>query len=480
MQPDEVAPGGALMGTWRTRQLARQRKASRRSRITFALHKIQKRECVMQRNRELREERGRIAREMQELSAGGLKTAEASTKFNRLDDEQKRLKEQIDQLERADDVYRETRGRTGPPPLGQVGGVVSPAETEDREYRDAFRAYLARGRGELSMQQRATLRHDRIEARDMGTGGEAAYPGATSGFFVPVGFQHKVEEALKYFGPMLNEDVVTLMDTGDGAPMPYPTSNDTAVMGELIGENQQVTMADVNVGMVMFGAWKLSTKLVKVSLELIEDSAFDIEAFLIDQFASRIGRAANSYLTTGLGSASSQPYGIVPATVVGGLSATAAGSYTNDGVGGGNTIGSDDLTTLEHLVDPLYRPGAKYMMSDPVLRSLKMIKDKYGRPLWMPGVRDKEPDTINGYEYAINPYMASLQTQASSPVVTNITMLFGAMKKYTVRRVRALSVLRLGERFADFGQVAFLGFYRFDGQLLDAGTHPVALLQNAY
>lgn len=435
----------------------------------------------MRENRELREERGRIAKQMSEMMATGMKNSEDRAKFDRLDEEQKRLKQKIDDLERADDLYRETRGQTGPPPHGRIGGVVSPTEKEDKEYRAAFDRYLRRGRGELSMEDRATLRHDRLEVRDMGTGGEAAYPGATSGFFVPVGFQRKVEEALKYYGPMLNEDVVTVMDTGDGAPMPYPTSNDTAVMGELIGENQQVTTADVNVGMVMFGAWKLSTKLVKVSLELMEDSAFDIEAFLVDQFASRIGRAANSYLTTGLGSASQQPYGIVPATVAGGLSATAAGSFTNDGVGGGNTIGSDDLTTLEHLVDPLYRPGARYMMSDPVLRNLKFLKDKYGRPLWNPGgVRDKEPDTINGYEYAINPYMASLQTQTSSPVATNITMLFGALKKYTVRRVRALSVLRLSERFADFGQVAFLGFYRFDGQLLDAGTHPVALLQNAY
>ncbi len=382
-------------------------------------------------------------------------------------------------LERADSVYEEMH-RTGKPPLAQVGDhVVGTLEREDQDYKRAFGRYCRSGRSELTMEDRATLRQDR-EYRDMGTGGEAAYPGATSGFFVPVGFVNVVTKALKYYGPMLNEDVVTIMDTANGAPLPLPTSNDVLVTGELVGEGQQVTTQDANMSMILYGSWKMSTKLVKVSLELLEDSAFDIEAFLTSQFAERIGRGANSYLTTGLGSASSQPYGIVPAALAGGLTATATGANSNDGESGANTIGSDDLTNLEHLVDPLYRPGAKYMFSDTTLRSIKKVKDKYGRPLWSIGVRDKEPDTINGYEYVINPYMQGLQANASSPTVTNTTALFGNFKKYTVRRVKALSVLRLSERFADFGQVAFLGFFRFDGNLIDAGTHPVGCLQNVF
>lgn len=53
------------------------------------------------------------------------------------------------------------------------------------------------------------------------------------------------------------------------------------------------------------------------------------------------------------------------------------------------------------------------------------------------------------------------------------TVAFGALDKYLIRRVKELAVLRLVERFADYGQVAFLGFARYDGNLLDAGTHPV-------
>jgi len=43
--------------------------------------------------------------------------------------------------------------------------------------------------------------------------------------------------------------------------------------------------------------------------------------------------------------------------------------------------------------------------------------------------------------------------------------------------VRDLSVLRLDERFADFGEVAWIAFSRIDSQLVDAGVHPIGLLQ---
>lgn len=430
-------------------------------------------------NRALREERARIAKQMSQMVDEGLKTPDDRKRWENLDSEQRALASRIELLERADEVYQETR-RTGGAPPNDGLGVMGATEREDREYKTAFGRYLRIGRGELTMEDRATLRLDKGEFRDMGTGGEAAYPGATSGFFVPVGFINKVERALKYYGPMLDDDVVSIMPTATGQPLPMPTSNDTTVKGELIGEGEQVTTADVNIGQIMFGAYKMSTKLVKVSLELLEDSAFNIEDFLTTCFAERIGRGANTYLTTGLGSANSQPMGIVTQALAGGQIVTAAGSSTNDGVGAANTIGSDDLVSLEHKVDPLYRPGAKYMMNDTTLRALKQVKDKYGRPLWQESTRDGQPSTVNGYAYSINNDMDQLQTSPTSPLVTRNTVLFGAMKKYMVRRVRALSVLRLSERFADFGQVAFLGFFRFDGNLVDAGTHPVAVLQNAF
>ena len=60
---------------------------------------------------------------------------------------------------------------------------------------------------------------------------------------------------------------------------------------------------------------------------------------------------------------------------------------------------------------------------------------------------------------------------------SNVTVAFGDLSKMLVRRVRDFSVLVLRERYAEFGQVGFLGFMRVDSNLLDAGTGPVNVLQ---
>jgi HK97 family phage major capsid protein len=134
------------------------------------------------------------------------------------------------------------------------------------------------------------------------------------------------------------------------------------------------------------------------------------------------------------------------------LGTTAIGSSTNDGTSaGGNTIGSTDLVDLEHSVDPLYRPGARFMMHDQTLRQLKTVLDKFGRPLWLPGLAVRAEDSILGYGYSINNDMPQLQSTTSSPQVTNKTVLFGQLEKYMIRRVRDFSLIRLEERFADYG-----------------------------
>jgi HK97 family phage major capsid protein len=81
-------------------------------------------------------------------------------------------------------------------------------------------------------------------------------------------------------------------------------------------------------------------------------------------------------------------------------------------------------------------------------------------------------DTLFGKQFTINQHMADVATAQKSIV-------FGDMKKYLIRDVQGISVLRLSERFADYNQTAFLAFSRHDGNLLDAGTNPVKHLVHA-
>jgi HK97 family phage major capsid protein len=438
--------------------------------------------------KELREKRAAIHAEAMKMVDLPAITKEDRAKFDLQMAEIDTIKGDIDRLERALALDTELRETTAPPRdkvAGQErGAAITPEirKAKDEKYRRAYSEYLRLGPRQtdfepgMSEESREALRVGRTEYRDMGIG-----TNTLGGYFVPQGFVYDIESAMKYYGDMLNQ--AEMLDTASGQPLPYPTDNDTSNTGEIVGEGQQVSDQDVTVGHINFNAWKFSTKLVKVSIELIQDSAFDMEGFLKNKFAIRLGRILNTKMTVGAGS--TEPNGILTAAIAAcgvpvagggayGIPVIALGSSTNTGGAetGGTSVGSKDLVNLEHSVDPVYRTGAKYMFHDTLLRGLQGELDKYGRPLWVPGVSVNAPDKLNGYAYSINNDMPQMGLSAN-------TIIFGNLKKYMIRRVKELGILRLTERFADYGQIAFIGFARYDGNLLDAGTHPVCYLQQA-
>ena len=460
--------------------------------------------------RELREERGRKVAEARAVLDKSGRTKEDEVRFDAIMAEADALKVQIDREERLDAAETETR--TGKPPADPIATgnedsvkhveeyrklerrhgvkVMTQLRPEVRntverlhgDYMQALKVYLALGPANISSDVRSILDGSKEEMkalgcgsmysikeyRDMGTGGGNVLQGSGGGYFVPVGMVDEVEDALKWYGDMLN--AATIMTTATGQPLPWPTDNDVANTGALLAEGVQLTAdTDLTLGNVVFGAYKYTSGMIKVSLELLQDSAFDLETYVKDRMAIRLGRILNTHFTTGTGT--NQPKGIVTAATAG---PTATGASTNDGGSetGGTSIGSDDLIELEHSVDKAYRRGAAFMAHDSTIKALKKLKDKYGRPLWLPGLAVNAADTILEYPYFTNNDMAAIAVNAK-------TVLFGQLKKYMVRQVKELAILRLSERFADYGQVAFIGFARYDGNLLDAGTHPVKYLVQA-
>jgi HK97 family phage major capsid protein len=215
----------------------------------------------------------------------------------------------------------------------------------------------------------------------------------------------------------------------------------------------------------MFNAYTGSSDIVLVPVQLMQDSYFDLNKQLAWLLGERLGRLLSAALTTGSGNG--QPTGIVTAAVASGLNYQMPTGNSNQ------ITDSNSLIQLEHTVDVAYRKGAKFMFHDQTLKSIKMLKDNYGRYLWLPGLAANDPNTINGYEYVINNGLATMAPSAYCG-------LFGQLKKYKVRRVAGeTTVLRLVERYADYLQQGFIGFVRVDGNLLDAGTHPIATLQNS-
>ena len=441
--------------------------------------------------------------------------AEKRQQFDAIDKDQKQVKEDIDRIVAADALEAELRtGRKVDQDRIDDTNRDVPEEKREKEYRKNFWRAMKSGcfvrgarqdnletlrwKSDISnpdlkskLDEYRTWKMKEIEKRDQEAGTQSITytQGAAGGYFVPAGFVYDVEIATKYFCPMADGSVIRILETATGNVLPYPTNNDTNEAWYIIAEAAQVSdqgqtpnystagtaptgqPGNLGMGQVNFGAWKGTTGLVRVSLELLQDSAFDLEDFLKNAFAVRMGRGYEYYLTRGSGV--NQPTGILTAVVASGQAATiATGSSTNDGTGatGSNSIGTNDLISLEHAIDPTYRRGGKFMLNDSTLKAIKQLLDKYGRPLWVPGLAVNAPDTILGYEYIINQSLPSIAAAAN-------TVLFGALNKFIMRKVRDLSVLRLDERFADFGEVAFIAFSRIDSNLVDAGVHPISYLQ---
>ncbi|MBC7149007.1 MAG: phage major capsid protein [Rhizobium sp.] len=324
------------------------------------------------------------------------------------------------------------------------GGEKKAEKTADEKYADAFRTFIRGGRSQLSAEERAILKTFEERGQSVGTQTQG-------GYLVPGVFQAELIKSLKAWGPMMDPGVTRMLQTSTGATITMPTMNDTANVGALIGENQQVSVAEVSFGTKSIDAYKYTSGVVLVSDELLQDAVMDVESIVRDAMGERIGRIANTHLTTGDGA--SKPNGIV----------TAAGTTA---AAGAAAITFDDLINLEHSVDPAYRsdPSIKWMFNDSTLKALRKLKDLEGNYIWQPAdVKGGAPATILTYGYVINQAVADIGT-------TNKSVVFGAMNKYIVRMVKEFAIKRLVERYADYGQVGLIGFTRLDGELLDTAA----------
>ena len=114
-------------------------------------------------------------------------------------------------------------------------------------------------------------------------------------------------------------------------------------------------------------------------------------------------------------------------------------------------------------------------MNDASIKVIRKLKDSQGRPLWgdfnNPLAQSYVP-TLLGYRLVTNNDVAVMAANAKS-------IAFGDVTRYKIRRVRDITLVRLLERYADNAQTGFFAFARFDGNLIDAGTHPVKLYVNS-
>jgi len=246
-------------------------------------------------------------------------------------------------------------------------------------------------------------------------------------------------------------EVATILRTDSGNDLPIPTVSDHANVGAILAENTQVSEQDITFAQITMKAYKYSSKLIRVSAELLQDSAIDLESFIGGALGERIARILNTHFTTG--DNSSKPQGI---------SASGAGKTGSSA----SAITFDELLDLQHSLDPAYRANAKFMMNDTTFKAVRKLVDDQNRPIFLNDLSATSPGTLFGVPVVINQDVAVIAASAK-------VIYYGDFSKYLIRDVQDFTLLRLEERYADYHQVGFVGFSRNDGRILDAGTDPI-------
>jgi len=424
-----------------------------------------------------REKLARLATDLRAIVATAKKdgnrglTSEEQVKFASLEADYTAAEASIKSAERVESIDKDLRTVDRDQIAATVGEDVYGAEAEKenkRLHNAAFSKYLRHGLEGMNAEEKNFFKMQFRGAQPGSIKNAQTLTTTGGGYLIPQGFSDQLEEALKFFGGILGE--VGEFTTETGNPMPWPTVNDTTNKGRILGVNTQVTETDLTFGQVTFNSYIFTSDSILVPLALIEDSYFNLDQFIAKSLGTRLGRLLNNKMTVGSGT--NEPDGIQTAVI-------AEGNTTQGATGETLTMSYIDLVDTMHLVDPAYRnlPSAKWMFHDSTLKALRLLKDTAGRPLWQPGITagfgNGFPETILDKPYIINNDMPVMAVSA-------YPVLFGDMSTYKVRRVASgTTVLRLVERYADYLQIGYIGFLRADGQLLDAGTHPIAAFQNS-
>jgi HK97 family phage major capsid protein len=278
--------------------------------------------------------------------------------------------------------------------------------------------------------------------RAMGVG-EAAKGAKT----VPDAFYTGLVAGMNQTNPLRR--YATRLVTETGAPIRVPVYDDSSVEAVILPENAQSASADVDVDAIELDAYKLHSKIVKVSSELLEDGGMAVHKHIGTMLGRRTGRLASQLFTTGSGS--DEPTGILTvATVAVTTVAPTALTY-------------GDLVDLRFSLDASYEEASQWLMAPSTLKAICKLTDDNSRPVFQGGELLGKPVILS----AAMPVMAA----ETKPI------LFGDLRSYCIRETSETAVRRYDETFAEAAQIGLAAIHRVDGNLAD--VNGVAVLQMA-
>ncbi|MEF9879404.1 MAG: phage major capsid protein [Clostridia bacterium] len=358
----------------------------------------------------------------------GLMNAEHTTEYERMEQEVVDLGHAIEREERAMELERELNASISPdlasrPQQKQSAkqGLASDA------YKDAFWKQMR------DMERRNPEIRNALQIGELTEGG----------YTVPDEFEHTLVQALEEENIMRGLVHVITTSSGD-RKIPLVTSKGSA---QWVEEEAAIPESDDAFGQITLSAHKVGS-MIRISEELLHDSAFDLAGYITNEFARRVGAAEEEAIISGNGT--HKPTGLLHATLGAetGVTAAAAAALT-----------ADELIDLQHSLKAGYRRKACWIMNDASVKLLRKLKDGNGQFLWQPGLLLGQPDTLLNQKVLTSNYMPL-------PAASNKAILYGDYSYYWLADREGRSLQRLNELYADKDQIGFKITQRVDGRLI--------------
>ena len=377
---------------------------------------------------ELQEKRAKIWKQAKDFlderqAKSDILSAEDNATYERMEKDVVDLGKEIDRLNKQAAIDNElnqptTNAIVGAPTLGKESGAKD-------QYDQSFWNMM---RGNVSANVMNALK----EGSD-----------SDGGYLVPDEFENQLIQKLHQENVLRSISHVIQTSSGDHK-IPVVASEGTA---SWLDEEAAYTERNSSFGQVTLGAHKLGT-LIKVSDELLNDSAFDLTNYISTEFARRLGDSEEEAFLTGNGTG--RPTGILNDSNGAKDSVTAAAA---------DAITFDELIDLFYSLKEPYRKNAVFLMNDSTVKAVRKLKDQNGQYIWQPSVQLGTPDMILNRPVFTSQYMPTLSAG-------NKIALFGDFSYYWIADRQGRTFKRLNELYAVNGQVGFLGSQRVDAKTI--------------
>lgn len=300
--------------------------------------------------------------------------------------------------------------------LNRPGATIETKAAPEKIETKAFESFVRKGIEKMTADEVKTLR---------------AADGSAGGYLAPAEFVRELDKNLVLFSPV--RQAARVSNTSSGSVI-LPKRLST-LTGGWVGEIEERPESEPTYGEQELVVHEIAVS-VPVSNQLLEDSAFNLDAELASDFAEEFGRIEAVAFVAGNGV--KKPLGILNTPGIPTINS-----------GNASTLGSADaLIDLYHSLPSFYAANAAWGMNRTTMGAVRKMKDGQGAYLWQEAISEGNPPTILGRPVVEMPDLADVGA-AALPIV------FGNFRFFRIFDRVNLSVLRDPYSQAKFGKTVF-------------------------